>query len=270
MDLNYNGNSIHVTKLETRPSGRTAVVLHGMCMYGDYYHCLSEYLPDDFARFYFIDMVNHGRSSGPRGYLPDSNEVLNILDFAVESIKREDRLPKIDLMVGASMGGIFALSYLLNRDREASGKYLIFGAPLYLNYDFFLHLRQPKYLYAMLFAKDKPVLPVKILIRELVSDTAIFKHFQSDSLIPTLVNFRYVLTVHQLTRNILKNYGKITNDILFIYGEKDAITNVKRMVRRNRSLKSVETIVVPKRPHSVLWTDKVAFVGAIREWLGNP
>jgi alpha-beta hydrolase superfamily lysophospholipase len=270
MDLKYEGRSIHITKISTHPSGKSVVVLHGMCMYGDYYHCITDYLPDDYANFYFIDMANHGRSSGEKGYLPDPNTILNILDFSISEIKKTDQLEHIDLIVGGSMGGIFALSYLLNRDQEANTKYLIFGAPLYVKYDFLMNVKQPRYLYDLLFARNKLVLPVKVLIWELIKDSVKYEQILKDSLIPPFVNFNYPLTIKKMTRNINSNIDKLSKDVLFFYGGQDAISNVKKIVKQNQKLKTVKTIVLPNKPHSIFWTEKDAFVVPIKNWLSEP
>jgi len=270
MTLDFRGYSIHITKIETKPSGKSVVNLHGMCMYGDYYKALIEFLPEDFAKFYFIDMPNHGRSSGERGFLPDEKTILDIIDFTISAIKEKDKLAQIDLIAGESMGGIFALYYLLNRDSEANDKYLIFGAPLYLKYEFIFDPKLAKYLHFLLFSKEELVVPVIDYYPSLIKDPYICKQMLFDSLIPKYVNFNYLLTINKMSEKVNSNFGKISKKVLFFYGEQDSISNVKKIVKRNEAWKNVQTIVLPKLPHSIFWTDKDFFKAQIEDWLLKP
>lgn len=270
MKLNFEGYSIHITKITTKPSGKSAVYLHGMCMYGDYYHNLIDFLPDDYANFYFIDMPNHGRSSGEKGFLPDSTTIVNSIDFCISSIKQKDRLDHIDLISAESMGGIFALYYLLKRDPETANRYLIFGAPLFPNWSFFFtNLKQPESSYCALFAKDKMVLPVKTLLGEMTRNAVVYKQIKNDPLVPQFANINYLLTIHKMARAINSSFGKISKNILFFYGEEDAICNLKKIRQQNQPMKNIKTIFIPKEYHSMFWADKDNYKLPIKEWLSD-
>lgn len=270
MELDFEGYSIHITKITTKPSGKSAVYLHGMCMYGDYYHNLIDFLPDDYANFYFIDMPNHGRSSGEKGFLPDSTTIVNSIDFCISTIKKEDRLDRIDLISAESMGGIFALYYLLKRDPESNNRYLIFGAPLFPNWSFFFtNLKQPESSYCALFAKDRMVLPVKTLLGEMTRNSEVYKQIKNDPLVPQFANINYLLTIHKMAREINSSFGTISKNILFFYGEEDAICNLKKIRQQNQPMKNVKTIFIPKEYHSMFWADKDTYKPPIKEWLSD-
>jgi len=267
MKLDFEGYSIHITKITTKPSGKSAVYLHGMCMYGEYYHGLIDLLPDDYANFYFIDLPNHGRSSGEKGFLPDSTTIVNCIDFALSVLKQKDH---IDLISAESMGGIVALYYLLKRDQETNSKYLIFGAPLFPNWGFFFRkLKQPEATYCALFAKDRMILPVKKLLGEMTRNSVVYQQIQKDKLVPEFANINYLLTIHKMAREINSSFGTISKDILFFYGQEDAICNLKKIRKQNKPMKNVKTIFIPKEYHSIFWADKDNYKQPIKEWLSN-
>jgi pimeloyl-ACP methyl ester carboxylesterase len=167
------------------------------------------------------------------------------------------------------MGGVFALYYLLNRDPEPNSKYLIFGAPLFLNWGFFFHkMKQPESTYDLLVDCKKKALPVKALLGEMTRNKAVYARICQDSLIPSFTDFDYIRTVGKMIRVVNANFGRITKDVLFLYGQKDAITDLKKVARQNAPMKNIRTIVVPEEYHSMMWADKELYVGAIREWLG--
>lgn len=268
--LDFGGYSIHITKISTKPSGKSAVYLHGMCMHGAYYHGLIDLLPDDYANFYFIDLPHHGCSTGEKGSLPNKNILLNSIDFSISAIKKKDRLDHIDLISAESMGGIFALYYLLKRDPEAANKYLIFGAPLYLNWSFFFtNLKQPESSYWAMFAREKMVLPVKALLGEMTRNSLVYKQIQKDSLVPDCANFNYLLPIYQMSREINSSIGAISKDILFFFGEEDAICDLKKIKMLLEPVKNFKTINIPKEYHSIFWADKEHYQQPIKEWLSN-
>jgi len=266
--LDFGGYSIHITKISTKPSGKSAVYLHGMCMYGAFYHGLIDLLPDDFANFYFIDMPHHGRSTGEKGSLPNKNILLDCIDFSISAIKKKDGLDHIDLISAESMGGIFALYYLLKRDQMTASKYLIFGAPIYLNWSFFFtNLKQPESTFWAMFARDKKFLPVKALLGDMTQNSVVYQQIKKDSLVPEFADFNYVLPIHEMSREIYSNFRIVSKDILFFYGEEDAICNMKKIKKLIQPMKNVKTIFIPKEYHSIFWADKENYQQPIKEWL---
>jgi alpha-beta hydrolase superfamily lysophospholipase len=268
--LPFEGYTIHITKIQTKPSGKTAVYLHGMCMHSAFYHGLTELLPDDFAHFYFIDLPNHGRSTGTKGFLPSPDILLNAVDVAISTIKQQDGLTRIDLVSAESMGGIVALYYLLKRDSESSSRYLIFGAPVYPNWSFFFtDLQQPLSTYCALFAKNRLVLPVKTLLGDMTHNRDVYGEILKDPLVPDSANMNYLFILLGMIREIQAGYDRIGKDILFFYGEKDAISNVGKITKRHRSIRNFRTIVVPGERHSIFWADKENYQAPIQAWLAE-
>lgn len=268
--LSFEGETIHVTKISTRPVGKSVVYLHGMCMHGEFYHGLVDMLPDDFAHFYFIDLPHHGRSSGRKGYFPDKTTMVNSIDFAVTSIKQMDGLQQIDLISAESMGGIVALYYLLMRDKDAQNKYLLFGAPLRLNWWFFVtDLKQPQTTFSALFNRNKMILPVKKLLGYMTRNAEVYARIRKDELVPEFANLNYILTIHGMLRVINARFHTINKDILFFYGENDAIANLKKIMKQNKGKENIRTIVVPDEFHSMFWADKDTYKPSIEAWLND-
>lgn len=268
--LNFEGYTIHVTKICARPTGKSVVYLHGMCMHGEFYHGLVDMLPDDFAHFYFIDLPHHGRSSGKKGFFPDKTTMVNSIDFVVESIKQRDGLQQIDLISAESMGSIVALYYLLMRDRAVQNKYLLFGAPLWLNWWFFVtDLKQPHTTWSALFNRNKMILPVKDLLGDMTRNATVYEQIRKDHLVPEFANLNYILTIHGMLRAIHSEYKAISKEILFFYGENDAIANLKKIRKKNKGMKNIRTIVVPDEFHSMFWANTDTYKPSIADWLSR-
>lgn len=266
--LLFEDYTIHLTKINTQPQGKSVLYLHGMCMHGAFYHGLVDMLPDDFANYYFIDLPHHGRSSGRKGFFPDKTTMVNCIDFAVKSILQNDGLQEIDLISAESMGSIVALYYLLMRDQAVQNKYLLFGAPLRLNWWFFVtDLKQPQTTWSALFDRDKMILPVKDLLGDMTRNAEVYEHIRKDSLVPEHANLNYILTIHGMLRVINARFRTITKEILFFYGENDAIANLKKIVKQTNGKENIRTIVVPNEFHSMFWADKDTYKPSIADWL---
>lgn len=268
--LSFEGYTIHLTRICARPNGKSVLYVHGMCMYGEFYHGLLDLLPDDFANFYFIDLPHHGRSSGRKGFFPDKSKMVDCIDFAIESIKKRDGFQQFDLISAESMGSIVALYYLLLRDKAPSCKYLLFGAPLRLNWWFFVtDLKQPQTTWSALFDRDKMILPVKDLLGDMTRNAEVYAQIRADKLVPEYANLNYILTIHGMLRVINARFHTISRDILFFYGEKDAIANLKKIRKQIQGKENIRTIVVPEECHSMFWADKETYRPSILDWLNG-
>lgn len=266
--LSFQGYSLHVTKITTKAQGKSAVYLHGMCMHGAFYHGLTELLPEDFAQFYFIDMPHHGRSSGPKGFLPSRKVLVDSLAFALDSIRERDGLPGWDLISAESMGGVFALYYLLKRDRDPQCRYLLFGAPLHPNWGFFFtDLKQPLTSLCTLFDRNRMVLPVKDLLGDMTHNKQVYEQIRADGLVPEFANMNYLLTIQGMSMAINAGLGSVSNEILLFYGQEDAISNWKKTQRQHGNMPNLRTIVVPHERHSMFWADKETYRAQIEDWL---
>jgi pimeloyl-ACP methyl ester carboxylesterase len=168
------------------------------------------------------------------------------------------------------MGSIVALYYLFMRDPDVHDKYLLFGAPLRLNWLFFLtDLKQPHTSFYALFNRNKLTLPVKDLLGDMTLNAEVYERIRNDSLVPETANINYILTLHGMLRVINARLNTVGKDILFFYGENDALANLKKITKQNRLNTHIRTIVVPEERHSMFWADKETYRPAIAAWLAG-
>lgn len=269
INLDYNGKTICLNKFQNGQNGKIAVILHGMVLYGDYYHNAIDYLPPDYTDFYFIDMLHHGHSGGEKGILPNQDTIMLILDFVFDYILKNEKVSKIDLIMGESMGGIFALHYLLNNPIPYSPYVVIFSTPLKINYLNFIDFKNINLVGNFLFSRDKLVVPVKELNKELIDDSILWNKINSDTLVPNLVNVNYLLTLKKMIKFINRNYSKLDMNILFIYGEYDAISNARKIEKKNAKYDNLKTIVLEDQPHAIFWNTNNNYKNVIGNWLNE-
>jgi pimeloyl-ACP methyl ester carboxylesterase len=269
LNLDFKGKRIVVNKFQTAQDGKCAVILHGMAIYGDYYFDAINYLPSEYTNFYFIDMLHHGHSDGEKGFLPNKDTIVEILDFTLDYILVSENIPKIDLILGESMGGIFALYYLLNEHKFTPTNLVIFSTPLKINYNNFIDINNINLVSNFLFSRNKLVVPIKELNKQLVEDQILLKKIELDTLVPDRVNINYLLTLKEMINHINRNFSKITIKSLFIYGEFDAVSNTSKIVKRNKKYKNIKTIVFKDQPHAIFWNKQNDYLGYITKWLNE-
>jgi pimeloyl-ACP methyl ester carboxylesterase len=270
IQLNFGENKISITKIHVKGNGdKCAVLLHGMGLYSDYYFDAIDYLPSEFSTIYFIDMLNHGLSSGKKGFLPDQDTIVKVLDFTFDYILKNEKIHNIDLLIGESMGGIFALYYLLQTPDVNIPNIIIFSTPLIVKYFNFIDLRNIKLIPYYLFAREKLIVPIKKLNHQLVEDKKLLDRIKNDKMVPDLININYLITLKGMISEINKNYSKLNKNILFFYGEFDAISNAKKIAEKNSRLSNVRTIVLKDQLHAIFWNKNNEYKNQIDEWLNE-
>jgi len=270
IDMIYNGSNISINRIQEESQGnKTAIILHGMALYGDYYFDAIEYLPDDYSNYYFIDMLNHGNSDGRKGFLPSKNTVTEILDHAFNQIMMMEGMSKIDMVVGESMGGIFALYYTLKYSPNKFNNAVIFSAPLKIQYTNFIDPKYINILYYYLFARDRLVVPIKEMNRKLVKDASLLERIYNDTLVPQHININYLLTLKGMIKYILSHYSKLDLNLLLIYGANDAISNTNKICNIFNQLNNAEVVILKEKPHAIFWDKTNDYKNMIKRWLSG-
>ena len=107
--------------LVEQPRG-LVVLVHGLGDHGGRYEHVAKRLNDESFSVVAPDMRGHGRSSGPRGYAPSFDCVLDDLGLAIEQsreIVADKELPLF--LYGQSLGGCYVLNYCLRRTDRIAG-----------------------------------------------------------------------------------------------------------------------------------------------------
>jgi alpha-beta hydrolase superfamily lysophospholipase len=99
------GVELHLREWGSPDSGRGVVVLvHGLGEHAGRYEHVTEALVVDGWRVVAHDHRGHGRSGGPRGRLPRSDDLLRDLGQVVDHVRGDDPL----VLLGHSLGGLVA------------------------------------------------------------------------------------------------------------------------------------------------------------------
>lgn len=102
------------------------VVAHGLAEHSGRYQKLADYLAARNYAVYSYDQRGHGRSDGRRCYINKFTDYTDDLDDFIKLVRR-DSVARL-FILGHSMGGTIAASYVINRHPDMAG--LILSSPL--------------------------------------------------------------------------------------------------------------------------------------------
>ncbi|MGH7724992.1 MAG: lysophospholipase [Candidatus Eiseniibacteriota bacterium] len=91
---------------------------------GRYARLMQELAARGFSTAVY-DPRGHDRSTGPRGHTPAWSQLVEDLDRVVEALRTAGRLPERFGVLGASMGGLVALDWMLSHRERARGLVLV-------------------------------------------------------------------------------------------------------------------------------------------------
>lgn len=91
---------------------------------GRYARLIQDMAARGYASFVY-DPRGHGQSTGPRGHTPSWGALVDDLDRVVMALEHEQRLPARWGVLGASMGGLVALDWMLSHRGRAKGLALV-------------------------------------------------------------------------------------------------------------------------------------------------
>jgi acylglycerol lipase len=111
------------------PSGTprgSVVVVHGLKDHGARYEYLAAALQDRGFAIYAFDLRGHGRSEGPRAWVPRFEEYLEDLDRVLAEVRRRQPTGPLFLF-GHSMGGAIVTLYAIDHRPMIAG--VVLSAP---------------------------------------------------------------------------------------------------------------------------------------------
>ena len=108
------------------PRRAIMLIVHGLSEHSGRYEHVARFLTDRGIVVYCHDHLGHGRSGGPRGWVPRFDCFLDDV-AAIHALALEEN-PDVPLFIlGHSMGGLIAAAYLLERERKPD--FVIFSGP---------------------------------------------------------------------------------------------------------------------------------------------
>lgn len=255
------------------PGRPVALLHHGVGYYGAAYHHLGRFLAGLGIALCAFDARGHGRSAGPRGDLVSGSTMLRDLHALVGWTRR--RYPDRPLvLIGESMGGLFALNYAaLFAQPVGSVAALVLVAPGLLIHprqvaDFTVVRRTPQ-------ARRDPVAQgtaMRAWQAALVGsrDTAWLRAHDADPLVLPVVSGRYMWTVSVMSMRSPAAAARWTGPTLILHGKRDGVVlyHSSVMIYHMLSSPDKEIALFPNVWHTMFWDpDTPQVLARLESWL---
>lgn len=246
-----------------------AVILHG---YGDHsgrYEHVVEMLNGLGVSCYLLDLRGHGASEGPRGALKAWEQYLDDLAIFLGHVgKWHGSEPSV--VLGHSMGGLVAASYLIQRPHPFST--LILSSPFF---DIAVKPNPVKLAAGKLLSRIMPSLslPTEIDPAMLSHDEAVCAAYASDPLGHKVVNTRWMTETFAAQEQALAQADKVkVKSVLEFYGTSDPLVSPQAAQDFFDALTVDDATCVPfegmlHECMNELENHKV--LGMIEQWLGK-
>jgi alpha-beta hydrolase superfamily lysophospholipase len=102
------------------------LVAHGLAEHsGRYINLVNYFVPEGYT-IYALDHQGHGKSEGLSGYVNSFSDYINDLKTFFDLIRKENETAKV-FLVGHSMGGLIAVKYTVEHQKDLAG--LILSSP---------------------------------------------------------------------------------------------------------------------------------------------
>jgi acylglycerol lipase len=204
-----------------RPLG-AAVILHGYGEHSARHAEVAELLAGLGLSCYLLDLRGHGRSGGPRGAITRWGDYLDDLDIFVEQVTAWHGAPP-SLLLGHSLGGLLATSYVL--ERQTPFEMLVLSSPLLAVGD---GVSQVKQALGKVIARffPKVSLPTEIDPGHLSRDPAVGQAYLADPLVHRVVNTRWFAEAMAAMARCQENAGELpVKSFLVLYGAQDPLVS---------------------------------------------
>ena len=181
------GTSLFMLRHELDEPKAAVVILHGYCEHCLRYGHVVDHFEKQGLNSYLIDHRGHGRSEGPRAAVLRWEEYLDDVEIFLAEVRKHYTEGPLFLL-GHSMGGLIATSYVLNRKPKLDG--VILSSPyLGLKAD----VPQWKAVAGKVMSRLWPSISLKSdLDPHLLShDQAVVQDYISDPNVPKLANARW-------------------------------------------------------------------------------
>jgi len=252
-----------------------ALLHHGVAYYGAAYHALGTYLAARGVPLCAPDARGHGRSGGERGAMRNGRTMLFDLHTMVCWVRR--RYPgRPLLLIGESMGGLFALNYAaLFAQPAGTVAALLLVAPGLL-----IHPRQVAHFTVVrrtpqarrTTAENGPAMRAWRAALVGSRDAAWLLAHDADPLVLPSVSGRYMLTVTAMSIRSPGAARRWTGPTLILHGKRDGVVPFQGSVMLYRLLGAPdkELALFPDVWHTMFWDpDTPRILARIESWLAQ-
>lgn len=245
------------------------IAVHGL---GDHsqsiaFRSLEKFFVDTEIALVRFDLRGHGESDGDRQHLLYWSDLREDLDVLIDLVRRELSGPPIFLL-GASLGGLIALDYSMQRSGSVAG--VIALAPALSAAGASRVVRTIVPILSRLLPKMSidPGLDMKNISR----DQATARSYTSDPLFSTKVTFRTAREILRAVSEIQANAAKLRTPLLILHGDGDVIVAAASGEDFFKRVSSADKhrIVYPGALHNLLLeTNREEVHSDILDWLNG-
>lgn len=199
-------------------------LVHGLGEHIGRYDHVAKFFNLNQISVYGFDHRGHGKSSGKRGHIGDSQDFIDDIDTLIETAKKEN--PDVPVILyGHSMGGNMVLFYTLKKKPEIQG--VICTSPG-------LGTGTPVPPAKLMLAKIlKTLMPSMTMdngldVNNLSRNPQVVKAYQEDPLVHPMVSTKLAMDMFSNGDWIIENADKFDLPLLLLQGEKDHIVNLEK------------------------------------------
>jgi acylglycerol lipase len=210
---------------EWRPDGEpscNALIIHGQGEHLGRYDYLGEVLAESGVRCIGVDLRGHGMSKGSRGHVKKWSDYVQDVSAAAEM------LPETFPVIGHSMGGLIALSYLAAQPQRVRN--LVLSGPL-----LGVAVAAPAWKTAMagVLSKVLPGLHLAsgIPLNDLCTDPEAVALYEKDSLRVKTITPRWYTEMQAEIDRIWQQLPNFTTHLSLHVAELESIVDAKQMER---------------------------------------
>jgi len=207
----------------------TILWVHGYAEHSGRYLPIIEYLLERGWHSVAWDLRGHGRSTGRRGYISDTEEYL--ADLTAVWTHWHKRIPEPVVLFGHSLGGLIALRYRQKYSALWKPRLTIISAPLIQ-----LKMEVPRYkrILAQIAAQFFPTLSLPSGLRptDLTHDPAEAHAYATDPLVFKIATAGWFAAIQRAQIDLWKDLPRLTDEaFLFLIPEKDPICDSEATLR---------------------------------------
>jgi len=257
----------------TTPIVGCVIIVHGLGEHSGRYRPVAEQLARCGWATLAADLPGHGMSPGRRGHLPSYFGLLQDIDAMRLTMQRlQPAMPQV--LLGHSMGGNFAVNYVLRQDElDASLEQL---AGLVLSGPMFLPTNPPnrtQIFAAWLTGLLVPWFTVRTPVDtdKLTNNTETVKSIREDPLMHGRISIYLATQLLAQGRFALDHAASVNVPTLLMHGEDDPITSYRASESfAIRAGEQVEFAAFPSMLHEIFHeTNSEVVFQKLRQWLGK-
>jgi alpha-beta hydrolase superfamily lysophospholipase len=237
---------------------KVLLILHGIGFHSYPYKKIMNYIDNASIQVYAMDLRGHGLSGKSKGILESNDKILRDVDKMI-GIIREDNPESEIYLLGVSMGGIYALGYVIGYtiNNQLSGLILV-GPALKTHRSQIIQIGNVRCLLQFAFNRHRPFIYLDgKRLEESSSDPDFINSRRKDSLSIHYVSIDYLAKIREMQKTCKKRplLAKVSLPVLIQHGGKDRIIDLKGSYYLEKNLTNSKTdlLVYPESKYSLFW-----------------